>query len=72
MSFRALAHSFRIDQITIGDLIYMTCNAIWDLHQLIHMSKPIKELFNGVASDCYSKWEFADVVVQVWMEKNAD
>ena len=37
MSYRALAHSFRVGKTSVGEIIYVTCKAIWDTFQPIHI-----------------------------------
>jgi len=58
MSFRALALSFKMHNITVGSIIYQVCDAIWIRLSKTHLSIPIPELFLSTANEFNVKWNF--------------
>lgn len=62
VSFRALAFSFRISHTTIRQLVYETCEAIWDTLYQKHMAFPTKLTLSSIADQFYRKWKFPNCV----------
>ncbi|XP_045509279.1 uncharacterized protein LOC123704830 [Colias croceus] len=62
MSFQSLAFSFRLGATTVGNIIYTTCEAIWDQLVHIHMPQPTMEHLKKIANDYYEKWQFPNCI----------
>jgi len=62
MSFRALAQSYRVDNVTVGRIVSEVCKAIFNRFVKIHMPVPsiddMKEFAAGFARD----WQFGNMV----------
>lgn len=62
MSFKSLAFSFRLGATTVGNIIYTTCEAIWDQLVHIHMPQPTMEHLKKIANDYSEKWQFPNCI----------
>lgn len=62
MSFRALSFSYRISHSAIRNIVYDTCQAIWDSFCGTHMSLPTTEEWKYIARDFYNKWNFPNCI----------
>ncbi|XP_054015918.1 uncharacterized protein LOC128896575, partial [Hylaeus anthracinus] len=62
MSFRVLSFSYKISHCAIRNMVYETCQAIWECFCGIHMSLPTTEEWKTIASDFYNKWNFTNCI----------
>ncbi|KAB0790263.1 hypothetical protein PPYR_15401 [Photinus pyralis] len=56
-SFRSLAFSFRMSHTTIRQVVYETCEAIWNTLYQKHMPFPTESMFSSIAEQFYRKLE---------------
>lgn len=62
MSFRSMAFSFRMGDTTIREVVYSTCNAMWESLRPLVMPEPNEELWKGIERRFCEKWNFPNAV----------
>ncbi|XP_065204101.1 uncharacterized protein LOC135834190 [Planococcus citri] len=57
-SFHSLAFTFRMGISTVRQIVYSTCQEIWETFSEIHLSLPTKEDFLRIADEFYRTWQY--------------
>nr|CAH7734950.1 unnamed protein product [Callosobruchus chinensis]CAH7743374.1 unnamed protein product [Callosobruchus chinensis] len=57
-SFRSLAFSFRMGKTTVANIVYATCEAVWQELVNLYMPQPTREDFKRIAEEYYRLWQF--------------
>lgn len=62
-SFKTLAYSFRISDVTVGRIVKETCKAIWDKLMTTHMPfPPTDEQLQSIVEGFWERWKFPNCV----------
>nr|CAI5828891.1 unnamed protein product [Callosobruchus analis] len=57
-AFRSLAFSFRMGKTTVANIVYATCEAVWQELVNLYMPQPTREDFKRIAEEYYRLWQF--------------
>lgn len=58
LSFRSLVFEFNIGRSTVSEIIYNTCQVIWNRLQVFEMPEPTKEMWIEIANTFHTKTNF--------------
>jgi len=61
-SVSTTARGFRIGKSTAYEIIYETCNVIWNILQPIYLPKPTAESWKNIAEKFYTIWNFPNCI----------
>ena len=61
-SFRSLAFSFRLGEATVREIIYSTCEAMWQNMQPVVMPSPDEKMWIEIEKSFCNKWNFPNLI----------